>query len=231
MADIMRGWPPQIQGTEGPIYLAIADAVGAAVAAGELRPSDRLPTHRALANALGVALSTVTRGYAEAFQRGLLEGTIGRGTFVRATGQAPRTATNSAKGAPDLQMNLHITGKTGASRRGRQAASKNGVKGEAQGSRGMTELTAKALVALDLIASEMPGQFSAEVETIRSALEAKAPSAARLHLAKQILQSPLSRPDGQPAMFLILEERLERYRETCKRAFSLLSEDEAEPRR
>ena len=91
----------------------------------------------------------------------------------------------------------------------------------------MTELTAKALAALDLIAPTIPGLFSAEVETIRAALKARGPSAARLHLAKQILQSPLSRPGGQPAMFL----KLERYRETCMHALSLLSEDGKEPGR
>ena len=39
----------------------------------------------------------------------------------------------------------------------------------------MTELTAKALAALDLIAPTIPGQFSAEVETIRAALKARGP--------------------------------------------------------
>src|SRR5690606_8403779 len=44
----------------------------------------KLPTHREMAKRLGVAVSTVTRGYAEAMRRGLIESTVGRGTFVKA---------------------------------------------------------------------------------------------------------------------------------------------------
>ena len=48
------------------------------------KPGERLPTHRALSRHLGIAISTVTRGYGEAERRGLIEGTVGRGTYVRA---------------------------------------------------------------------------------------------------------------------------------------------------
>lgn len=100
-------WPPRLAGAEGPIYLAIADAIGAAIQAGQFRPGDRLPTHRALAEALGVDLTTVTRAYAEARRRGLLHATVGRGTFVGrqdATPAAPQP--EAATGPVDLGMNL-----------------------------------------------------------------------------------------------------------------------------
>jgi DNA-binding transcriptional MocR family regulator len=51
---------------------------------GRLRPGERLPTHRDLADRLGINVSTVTRAYREAERRGLLSATVGRGTFVTA---------------------------------------------------------------------------------------------------------------------------------------------------
>src|SRR5262249_41067370 len=64
-------------------YRAIADALAADVDAGHLTPGQRLPTHRELAERLGVTVGTVSRGYAEAERRGYIDATIGRGTFVR----------------------------------------------------------------------------------------------------------------------------------------------------
>jgi DNA-binding transcriptional MocR family regulator len=103
----MQGWVSEIAGRDGPRYQAIADAMADAVARGALKPGDRLPTHRALAEALGVDLTTVTRAYAEARRRGLVEGTVGRGTFVTGAVSAPavRDADHDAA-AIDLTMNL-----------------------------------------------------------------------------------------------------------------------------
>ena len=74
--------PPRGQ-RSGPIYQAIADAIGREIEAGRLKPGGRLPTQRVLARQLGVTLTTITRAYAEAQRRGLLSGEVGRGTFVR----------------------------------------------------------------------------------------------------------------------------------------------------
>ena len=74
--------PPRGQRT-GPIYQAIADAIGREIESGRLKPGARLPTQRVLARQLGVTLTTVTRAYVEAQRRGLLSGEVGRGTFVR----------------------------------------------------------------------------------------------------------------------------------------------------
>jgi DNA-binding transcriptional MocR family regulator len=64
------------------MYLGLADAIMADVERGALKPGDRLPTHRDLADTLGVTVGTVTRGYAEAARRGLVRGEVGRGTVV-----------------------------------------------------------------------------------------------------------------------------------------------------
>jgi DNA-binding transcriptional MocR family regulator len=76
-------WVPRIAERRGAVYRAIADALAEDVATGRLDAGTRLPTHRALADALGVTVGTVTRAYAEAERRGLVDATVGRGTFVR----------------------------------------------------------------------------------------------------------------------------------------------------
>lgn len=94
------GWLDRARGQQGPIYLAVVRALGEAVRAGELQPGDRLPPQRAVAEQLGVDLTTVTRAYAAAQAQGLVEGAVGRGTFVRA-----RTD-DEDPGLVDLSMNL-----------------------------------------------------------------------------------------------------------------------------
>jgi DNA-binding transcriptional MocR family regulator len=79
----MTIWSAGLGEHSGSRYVAIADRLEAAIAAGELPPGARLPTHRALAATLAVTVGTVSRGYAEAERRGLVRGEVGRGTFVR----------------------------------------------------------------------------------------------------------------------------------------------------
>lgn len=92
-------WKPRIERKaerkgerKPPIYLALADAIAADVQSGKLRAGDRLPPQRDLADALGVTVTTVTRGYAEAERLGLVRGEVGRGTYVRPPAFAPFAA-------------------------------------------------------------------------------------------------------------------------------------------
>lgn len=82
MIVCMTMWVPQLPASDQPAYLAIADAIGDAIRLGRLRPGDQLPTHRLLADLLGVNVSTVSRAYREAARRRYLGGEVGRGTFV-----------------------------------------------------------------------------------------------------------------------------------------------------
>ena len=86
VATLMYGycmdWVPTIVDRTGPLYLQIADALAADIGRGRLARVQVLPTHRALAKALGVDLTAVTRAYIEARRRGLTEARVGRGTFV-----------------------------------------------------------------------------------------------------------------------------------------------------
>lgn len=102
----MTSWVPERISPRGPVYIAIADALADDVRSGRLKVGDRLPTHRALAGRLGVNVVTVTRAYAEAARRGLVEGEVGRGTFVRfAPGESPMML--PALATPPQGINFH----------------------------------------------------------------------------------------------------------------------------
>ena len=93
-------WLRRVDRAEGPIYLAILRALEAAIGEGELQPGEQLPPQRTVAAVLGVDFTTVTRAYSAARARGLVEGAVGRGTFV-----AGRPAEDEV-GMVDLSMNL-----------------------------------------------------------------------------------------------------------------------------
>ena len=96
-------WQPTLPRGAGPLYRAVADAMERAVADGVLSAGSRLPPQRDLARSLGVTVMTITRAYGEAARRGLIEATVGRGSFVRRTAGAPShreadLATNVVRG-------------------------------------------------------------------------------------------------------------------------------------
>lgn len=93
-------WLRRTETLDGPAYRRIAQALENAVAEGELQPGDQIPAQREVARRLGIDFTTVTRAYALARERGLIEGTTGRGTFIRS-----RTEEGEA-GLVDLSMNL-----------------------------------------------------------------------------------------------------------------------------
>jgi DNA-binding transcriptional MocR family regulator len=73
------------------VYLQIADQIRDAVSRGDLAQGARLPPIRSLATELGVNRDTVSLAYELLVREGLLEATVGRGTFVR-LGQGSPTA-------------------------------------------------------------------------------------------------------------------------------------------
>lgn len=93
-------WLRRAKTLDGPAYRRIAQALENAVTDGELQPGDQIPPQREVARLVGIDFTTVTRAYALARERGLIEGTTGRGTFIRS-----RTEEGEA-GLVDLSMNL-----------------------------------------------------------------------------------------------------------------------------
>ncbi|RXF74762.1 PLP-dependent aminotransferase family protein [Hansschlegelia zhihuaiae] len=92
-------WAPSLSPEAGPLYLQIANSIADAVKTGALREGDRLPPQRALAQALSVDLTTVTRAYAEARRRNLLDAVTGRGSFIAGRGDPS---------APPLDLGMNI---------------------------------------------------------------------------------------------------------------------------
>src|SRR5262245_44468306 len=101
----MTMWVPQLEGRDGARYLTIAEALADDVAQGTLRPGSQLPTHRELAERLGVTVGTVSRAYAEAARRGLISGEVGRGTFIRARPLPDMRASGAVEGLINLSQN------------------------------------------------------------------------------------------------------------------------------
>src|ERR1700756_4339631 len=69
-----------------PLYIQLRDQLRALVHAGDLRPGDRIPASRELATVLGVHRTTVANAYAELESEGLIQGHVGRGTFIQGNG-------------------------------------------------------------------------------------------------------------------------------------------------
>ncbi|MGY3436566.1 MULTISPECIES: aminotransferase-like domain-containing protein [unclassified Marinovum] len=71
-----------ISGFDGPKYRAVAEAIRAAVARGEMAVGQKLPPVRELAWTLQITPGTVARAYTLLTDEGLLQAEVGRGTFV-----------------------------------------------------------------------------------------------------------------------------------------------------
>lgn len=76
-------WIPDLQRYTGPKYLRLVDAIDEAIRDDVLKPGVKLPPQRQLADKLSFTVGTVTRAYALAEQRGLIEARVGAGTFVK----------------------------------------------------------------------------------------------------------------------------------------------------
>ena len=105
-------WLDGLVATNGPKYLAIADAIENAVENGLLEPGQRLPPHRTLCQTLAVDVTTVTRAYGEVKRRGLTTAEVGRGTFIRSRkSDAPSSLMqpSAPNGFIDLSHNFPAT--------------------------------------------------------------------------------------------------------------------------
>src|SRR5947199_4197170 len=77
-----------VRGSDVPLGTQLAWKLRAAIAQGALRPGDRLPPVRALAESAGVNVNTVRAVYARLAAQGTIVSEQGRGTFVSGSGGA-----------------------------------------------------------------------------------------------------------------------------------------------
>ncbi|PJG47099.1 GntR family transcriptional regulator [Sphingobium sp. LB126] len=75
-------WRPRLNEASPMKYLGIVEALEADIRSGKVARGDRVPPQRAIAEALEVDLTTVTRAFNEARRRGLIQAQAGRGTFI-----------------------------------------------------------------------------------------------------------------------------------------------------
>lgn len=99
-------WKLETIDTSKPLYLAVVEALEKDIRTGVLQPGEKLPTHRHLADVVGVTLSTATRIYQEAERRGLVSAVVGRGTFVTADAGRKSSVTDLALNSPRWDMGL-----------------------------------------------------------------------------------------------------------------------------
>src|SRR5258708_39845626 len=86
----MTDWVPALASIEGPRYLAFVLALEADIGSGRVKPGVRLLPQRDMAQRLELSVGTISKAYAEAEQRGLISGEVGRGTFVQRRRPQPR---------------------------------------------------------------------------------------------------------------------------------------------
>jgi GntR family transcriptional regulator / MocR family aminotransferase len=101
----MRAWTlalPVDRADPAPVVRQIARAISGHIGAGRLKPGERLPGTRTLAELLDVHRNTVAAAYAELLAEGWIAAAPGRGTFVSAEipARPARQATAAATRAP-----------------------------------------------------------------------------------------------------------------------------------
>lgn len=99
-----NNWKPSIEDRNKPLYLALADALASDINSGILKPGEKLPPQRELADQLNVNLSTITRAFRLCELKGLISGVVGRGTFVSADVKVSLSLTSQDKALNIIEM-------------------------------------------------------------------------------------------------------------------------------
>lgn len=77
-------WKPDKNQLKFPMYISIAELLEKDIQSGKIAPNTKLPPQRELADFLDINLSTITRAFQLCEMKGLIYGTVGKGTFVSA---------------------------------------------------------------------------------------------------------------------------------------------------
>ena len=102
----MTIWVPRIQDSSRVKYIGIVEAIESDIKERIIKPGDKLPTQRYIAQSLHVDLTTVTRAINEAAKRGFVETQPGSGCFVAQTAFTHYNSLRLTEGKTlDLSMN------------------------------------------------------------------------------------------------------------------------------
>lgn len=97
-------WKPKIYKDNKPLYIALAEALELDINLGILKPGQKLPPQRELANLIGVNLSTITRAFRVCELKGLISGVVGRGTYVASDAEVSLSLVSQDKTSNIIEM-------------------------------------------------------------------------------------------------------------------------------
>lgn len=91
-------WKPDMETLTPPYYKALAEDLERRIKSGQLQAGTKLPPQRELADYLDLNYTTITRVYELCRKKGLIYGTVGKGTFVSPHSAEDITIAASADG-------------------------------------------------------------------------------------------------------------------------------------
>jgi GntR family transcriptional regulator len=98
-----------------PLHRQVTDQIREAVAGGDIRPGDRLPSIREMAKDLDISIITVKRSYADLEREGLIVTRSGLGSFVAAVDLAYLRLDQLGEVRAELKSILERAGRFGIS--------------------------------------------------------------------------------------------------------------------
>ncbi len=78
----MTKWLPEKSALHHPLHASLANAIRSAIEDGRLKGGERLPTHRSLADRLGLSVNTVSKAYDALKRHNVIDAQVGRGSYV-----------------------------------------------------------------------------------------------------------------------------------------------------
>lgn len=104
-------WYPDPESLTSPLHASLAQALAKAISDGRLAAGAQLPTHRRMAQQLGLSVHTVSKAYDSLRRQRLIDGQVGRGSFVtgpEAVGGTPYGLRPDPGGGFDLSISRPV---------------------------------------------------------------------------------------------------------------------------
>jgi len=83
----MTIWYPDPASLTTPLHASLAQAIAKAISDGRLPQGTQLPTHRRMAEELGLSVHTISKAYDSLRRQKLIDGQVGRGSYVLDPGE------------------------------------------------------------------------------------------------------------------------------------------------